>query len=463
MAQQTLSNKDGLINRVSGIFDLVKFFPDDMGDEEIEGVLHALPADAAGTISAIMVPRVRRAGIQLLKMIRAWLEGAKRTKEAGGKIILVPFNFPPEFVLCFENTWPLTSEVLTVAGVAALEGQGERYWDYAMGLGLPDYLCSSNTIELGSVLMGIDFEPDAIISAAPGSCDANSKIHEFAARTLGIPHFILDKPVDDTDRGNDTYLTYFKTLLGQLEEWLGQELSEDHMRANLERANEAGELFGELWEMRKYRPSPCPNLFTLFAYAARYTMWGTDEATKMMQIMVDEVRERLEKGLYPCPDGEIARCFWSYTYYYWDWVRFFNNMEEKGITFLGDLLGSIFMQPVDTTSMDTMIEGLARNCRSYAMTRQMGASSMSGQWLDDLIYWTTHLDADALIYCGHHSCKQTWSIFSITRNEMMKRKKLPTLMLQGDSWIRRMTPMSVLEEQIDEFVRNVVTKKKAAR
>jgi benzoyl-CoA reductase/2-hydroxyglutaryl-CoA dehydratase subunit BcrC/BadD/HgdB len=454
--QTTARDYEGLINRVSGIFDLLKYFPEDLSDEEVEGVLHVLPRDAAATISAVMSPRGRKAGLAFLKGFQSWFENAKRAKEEGKKIILVPFNFPPELVYCFENACPLTSEVLTVSGVAALEGQGERYWDFAMGLGLPDYLCSSNTIELGSALTGADFEPDAILSAAPGSCDANSKIHEFVARYLGVPQFMLEKPVDDA-RGRQVYLEYFKRLLRELEDFLGEQVSEVRLRHVCENANIATELYYELWELRKTRPNPCPNIFTLYAYGARYTLWGTEDAVNIMQTMVDTVKERYEKRMYPAA-AEVARCFWIYTYYYWDWGEFFNSMEERGITVLGDLLGSFFFEPIDTSSKETMIEGLARTCYDYAMTRQMGAQSMSGQWLEDITYWTSQLDADACIYCGHHSCKQTWSIFSITRNQIMKQSKLPTLMLQGDSWIRRMTPMSVLDQQIDEFVNTVVNK-----
>jgi benzoyl-CoA reductase/2-hydroxyglutaryl-CoA dehydratase subunit BcrC/BadD/HgdB len=461
MAEKTGKDYEGLINRVAGIFTLLDRFPDDLSDEEVEGLLHVLPKDATTTIGAVLAPRVRKVGIAFLKGIQYWFEGAKKAKAEGKKIILVPFNFAPEFVYCFENAYPLTSEVLTVAGVASLEGQGERYWDFAMGLGLPDYLCSANTIELGSALSGADFEPDAIISAAPGSCDANSKIHEFVARYLGIPQFSLDKPVDSSSRGREIYLSYFKGLVKEMEEFTGEELREERMREVLEKVNRAAELYYDLWELRKARPNPCPNLFTLYAYGVKYTLWGTDEAIKIMRIMLDEVKERYEKGMYPAAE-EMARCFWIYTYYYWDWGGFFNRMEERGITVLGDLLGSFFFQPIDTSSKETMLRGLADTCFDYAMTRQVGAESMSAQWMDDIAYWTSQLDADACIYCGHHSCKQTWSIFSMTRSEIMKRARIPTLMLQGDSWIRRMTPMSALEEQINEFVNTVVGRRRTA-
>lgn len=459
MAERGFKEYEGLVNRTSGIFGLLKYFPDDMSDEELEGVLHVLPEDMAATIKAVMAPRIRRVSIAFLKGFQKWFEGAVEARAQGRKIILVPFNFPPEFVYCFRNAYPLTSEVLTVAGVASLEGQGERYWDFAMGLGLPDYLCSSNTIELGSALTQADFEPDAVISAAPGSCDANSKIHEFVARYIGVPQFLLDKPVDDSPRGRRAYRTYFRRMVGDMEEFLGEELDEERMREVLDRANEATRIYYDLWELRKVRPNPCPNLFTLYAYGIRYTLWGTEVGVDILRAMLETVKERMEKGMYPAEE-EIARCFWVYTYYYWDWYGFFNRMEERGITVLGDLLGSFFSQPVDTSCKESMIDGLADTCWDYAMTRQVGAQSMSAQWADDIYYWTSQLDADACIYCGHHSCKQTWSVFSLVRGEIMKRTKLPTLMLQGDSWIRRMTPMSALEEQIDEFVANVLRRKR---
>jgi hypothetical protein len=83
----------------------------------------------------------------------------------------------------------------------------------------------------------------------------------------------------------------------------------------------------------------------------------------------------------------------------------------------------------------------------------------------DITWAARELNADCCIYCGHHSCKQTWSAVTIMRNELMKRAGIPTLVLQGDSWIRRMTPIETLQELIQEFVDNVVRRgrRRAAR
>lgn len=457
MAQTEIRPYEGLLDRAYETFSIVDLLPDDMSDAELDGILHVLPSDLQKTMRAFLAARIRKTSILFFKRMNNWLKGAYRTKKEGGKVFLIPFNFPPETLYLFEGAWPVTSEVLSTLGVLALEGQGERYWDYAMGLGLPDSSCSANMIEVGSALTSADFTPDAIISDCFGSCDINSKTHEFLARHMDIPLLFLEKPVDNSERGVKQYYKYFFKLVEEMEEFLGQNLDEDRMRGVLEYANQASELFWELWDLHKFKPCPVPNLFSLITYGTRFTQWGTRNAVDIMQSMVDVSKQRLEKGEYPA-EREVARGLWTYTSYYFDMAGLFNWMEENGITHLGDGLDLVFPQAIDLTSRETMLRGLAEIARNMPMTRQMGADSMSVQWLDDITWAARELDADCCIYCGHHSCKQTWSGASIVRSELMKREKIPTLILQGDSWIKRMTPVSALQEYIEEFVKNVVSK-----
>jgi benzoyl-CoA reductase/2-hydroxyglutaryl-CoA dehydratase subunit BcrC/BadD/HgdB len=450
----------GLFDKLSSQLMLIHYLPRPVlkAVGPLLAPLHVMPEDGRSAARALMAPHVREASLEFLKMVAAWMIAARRAKKQGRKVILVPFNFPPELIHAFDSACPLTSEVLSTLGVSALPGQGEEYWNVAMGLGLPDHLCSSNTIELGSVLSGDDFKPDAIISSAPGGCDVNSKIHEFVAHYLNIPQFFLQKPTENSGRGRVWYGKYMKKLVSDLEGFLGERLEEDKLRAVMEKANRCTELYYELWDLQKAVPSPVPNLFSLFIYGCRFTMWGTDEAIRTMEAMVRVSKDRLARKAYPA-EAEVARCVWAYTSYYFDFYGFFNWMEERGYSHLGDGLDLFFPKMVDTSSLDTMIEGIAEAAWNMPMTRQVGAESMSGSWSDDVVHAVKELNADCVIYCGHHSCKQTWSVAAILRSELTKRAGVPLLVLQGDSWIKRMTPMSVLQQEIEEFVTNVVSKK----
>lgn len=452
----------GLFDRVSSLLELIERIPGNLSDDELEGVARVLPDDVARAVNAILLPRTREAGMAFLKMVAEAILGARRAREKGDKIVLVPFNFPPEIVYAFECARPLTSEVLSTLGVVALEGQGERYWDMAMGLGLPDHVCSGNVIELGSILGSEDFKPHAVISSAPGSCDVNSKIHEFVARYYDIPQFILEKPVDDSGRGRELYGKNLRLLISQLEEFIGEELSEEKLRKVVEGANRCTELVSELWDLRRSVPCPVPALFSIFTYGTRFTMWGSDEAVNTLRIMVDTAKKRLKEGAYPS-DEEITRILWVYTSYYFDFTNLFIWMEERGYTHLGDGLILFFPRIIDTSSKESMIEGLVDTAWDMPMTRQIGGEYMSVSWTDDVVQVVKDLNADLTIYSGHHACKQTWSVVSILRSELAKRTDVPLLTLQGDSWIGRMTPMSAIQEEIDDFIKNVVVARRTGR
>jgi benzoyl-CoA reductase/2-hydroxyglutaryl-CoA dehydratase subunit BcrC/BadD/HgdB len=454
-----LTTPVGLFNRLAAPMALFNRLPPSVLEKAGAGLLalrSLLPYEMGSALGSFWAPPVRPASVAFIKMLSQWISEARNASRTGKKVFLLPFNFPSELIHAFDSATPLTSEVLSTLAAAA--GQGEQYWDMAMGLGLPDHLCSANTIELGSMLGTEDFKPQAIISAAPGGCDVNAKIHEFVAHHLGIPQFFLPKPPDDSGRGRKQYGLYMHNLIAELEKFLGEEMTEAKLRRVLEKANRCTELYYELWDLHKAVPCPVPNLFSLFMYGTRFTMWGTDAAVKTLETMVKVCKERLAKKSYPA-EKEVARCLWAYTSYYFDFLGFFNWMEDRGYTHLGDGLDLCFPQLVDTSSRDSMIEGLAEAAWNMPMTRQVGAESMSRSWTEDVIYAARELKADCVIYCGHHSCKQTWSVVSILRSELTRRTGLPLLILKGDSWMKRMTPMSVIQQEIDEFIRNVVTKK----
>jgi benzoyl-CoA reductase/2-hydroxyglutaryl-CoA dehydratase subunit BcrC/BadD/HgdB len=459
-----LSKSDGLIDNVAASMNLAHYLPAPLLRFYGRALasLGLLPPDLQSGAEAMFAPRVGKASAVFMKMTARWIRAAKNAERNGKKVILVPFNFPVELLHAFDTAVPLTSEVLTTLGVMSLQGQGQKYWDMAMGMGLPDHICSSNTIELGSMLGTADLRPHAIVSSAPGSCDANAKIHEFVANQLDIPHFFLQKPPDDSQRGRRAYLAYARNLVSQLEEFLGEKLREERFREVMEKANRCTELYGDLFDLQRAVPSPVPNIFSLFIAGTRFTVWGTDDGIRALESMIEVARERLARGAYPA-EKEVARCLWVYTSYYFDLAGFYNWMEERGYSHLGDVLTLFFPRVNDTSSMESMLEGFADAAASMPMTRQMGAESMSGSWVEDMVWAARELGADCAVYCGHHSCKQTWSVVSILRKELMNQAGIPLLTLQGDSWMKRMTPMSALQQEMTEFVENVVTRKEAPR
>ena len=448
----------GMFSRLEQILEVIRELPGELSDHEVEGVMEVLPPDTAGALRAVLAPHVRQVSLAFLKHTGRWLAEVRQAKEDGRKVILIPFNFPPEVIRVFKGAVPLTCEVLTTLGVATLEGQGGRYWDKAMELGIPDFLCSSSTVALGSLMSGDDFQPDAIVQSTAGACDANSKIHEFAALQMDLPQFFVERPTDSSPRGREQHWRYFSRFMGELQEFIGEELDEEHMRQVLEHANGAAAHYYDLYDLYRFAPCPVPNVFTLYSYSVRFSLWGTPEATALMRAMVELSEGRRQRGEYPAPQ-EVARCIWLYVGYYFDLWGLFSWMERRGISYLQDALSLYNPRHVDTSSMERMLRGLAQGAFDYPMTRQMGADSMTVAWKEDMVHAIKDLNANVAFYSGHHSCKQTWSVYARVRREIMERTGVPVLTLQGDSWNRQMTPISVLQEEIGAFVDTVVARK----
>jgi benzoyl-CoA reductase/2-hydroxyglutaryl-CoA dehydratase subunit BcrC/BadD/HgdB len=288
----------GLFSRVYSLFNVLQRLPDQLSAEELEGLIMVLPADSANSMKSLLKPSIQQASMPFIQMLAKALEEVKTAKEQGKKVVLAPFNFPPEIIHAFDNLVPITTEVLTTLGVVSLEGQGERYWEYAMGLGLPDHLCSANAIDLGSMLSGMDFEPDAIISGCVGSCDVNSKTHEFVSLLMDLPQIALEKPPDNTARGFNFFKKNYYKMISQLEELAGEELKDENLRSVAEKVNRCTELYHDLWELKKQVPCPVPGIFSLFVCASRFSMWGRDEGIKTMQKCLEVSRRIFESEDY---------------------------------------------------------------------------------------------------------------------------------------------------------------------
>jgi benzoyl-CoA reductase/2-hydroxyglutaryl-CoA dehydratase subunit BcrC/BadD/HgdB len=449
--------------RALGILDMISLLPDTISDEEIEGSKDFTFPDLQNTFLGVLeLESSREVEILLFKRLMEILREAQSAQASGKKLVFIPFTFPPEILWGFETVFPVCTEIVGGLITNICAGQGERFWDFAMGLGLPDSLCSANTIAVASLLAGPGLKPDAIVSNSPGSCNPNAKIHAFASDYMGIPQFILEKPVDESRRGRELYFEYLKRLIADIEEWAGEELKEDRLRAVMEKSYECVRSYYDLWELRKAKPCPVPNMFNITLLVARAQMWGRQEAVDVMQRMVEVAKERLARGDFT-GGREVARVYMGYIYFLFDFAGFFTWMEKKGISILGDVLAIHYFPEMDMTSKDSMLRGLSQIAFDFPMTRQMGASSISVQWVEDIKYAIQDLDADACIYCGHHACKHTAGAISYFRKQLMKELKVPTLLLMGDAFDKRHLPTSMIQEEIDLFIDHVVSRKNAPR
>jgi len=165
------------------------------------------------------------------------------------------------------------------------------------------------------------------------------------------------------------------------------------------------------------------------------------------------VKERADKGLGVIPEGKKEiRVAWGYTWEAYDLSLFEWLEREHGVTYMADTLTYFPPQVgfIDTTNMETMIEGLAWRLLQMPMGRQsMGFADV---WINDHVTIIKEFKADALVLGGHMACKHFWALNKILSDKVKEETGVPTLRFEVDMFDKRFTPPSELRRIMEVFV-----------
>jgi len=369
------------------------------------------------------------------------------------KVVIHPFNFPPE-ILHAMGVAPIFIEFLsTIASMAPAKYPDNvfKYLDYSYETGLPGTLCAGQLGGAGALLYGDWPKPDLILSAAPGFCDVNSKILEYTARTLDIPLLHVDMSAYHDERAIAYYRQSFREVISHLEEFTGNKLDPEKLKETVENTNEVIELYNEISGLQTAVPTPIPNLYAFLNVGMKFTIGGRPEAIPVYKAVLNSAKKKMEKGEGALPNEKV-RCLMLYTSIYFD-GSFNDWLEENGVALIMDILSYFPLKPVDTTSVDTMIDGLAEMALNFPMARQMkGPIDGPGGWAEDMVFLAKKYKADCCIFSGNPACKRAHGSLRLLSDRLKEEVGIPTLNLEADSWDRRITSMPAIKERILDFL-----------
>jgi benzoyl-CoA reductase/2-hydroxyglutaryl-CoA dehydratase subunit BcrC/BadD/HgdB len=393
----------------------------------------------------INLPALKASGIYF-KIMQQGLKGKR-------KVVIHPFNFPPELLHAMDVA-PVFIEYLSTLASAAPEKYPDnifRYLDYSYETGLPGTLCAGQLGGAGALLYGDWPKPDLILSAAPGFCDVNSKILEYAARTLDIPLLHVDMSAYHDERALEYYKKSFRDVVSRLEEFTGNKLDPEKLRKTVENTNKVTQLYNEIAGLQTAVPSPIPNIWAFLNVAMKFTVGGRPEAIPVYEAVLNSAKKKIKKGEGALPNEKI-RCLMLYTSIYFD-DKFNDWLEENGVSLLMDILSYFPLSYIDTTSLDTMIDGLAEQALNFPMARQMkGPLDEPGGWAEDMVFLAKKYKADCCIFSGNPACKRAHGSLRLVSDRLKKELGIPTLNLEADSWDRRITSLPIIKERILDFL-----------
>jgi benzoyl-CoA reductase/2-hydroxyglutaryl-CoA dehydratase subunit BcrC/BadD/HgdB len=289
-----------------------------------------------------------------------------------------------------------------------------------------------------------------VTGSAP--CDSSRIGYQMFEQLADCPLFRLDAPVEDSREAHLYYASEIRKLIGFLEQQTGTRLDPDRLREVCEESNRATEAFLELFELRRARPCPQAGAVTAGAYMAMATELGTPELTGYLEFLRDDAAQAVAEGRGAVAE-EKHRVFWycvpiTFDLGLHEWLE-----ENFSVVVLMDQLGSFCREdPIDTTSLDTMLVDLARRGLETTMSRlRVTADKMKEQFLRDY----KDLGADCVVFPAPAGCKHAWAWLGLLK-ETCREREIPICSFDLDWMDSRVRSVGSIRDTLEEFFTTVM-------
>lgn len=392
---------------------------------------------------------VKRISEPTLKMMADWLGDIFSAVDEGRPILYNQFTIYSELMVALDIQ-PLSPELWETIAVSFDKYALCESIDAAQEAGIPPELCSANKATIGDILLD-KIPPPSMIALPTFPCD-NSKItYQTLAHLTEAPTYFLDTPywMDDKE-AMEYWVNQFKGLISFLEEYSGRKMDYDRLKEVAEESNRCLDYWLEGAELKKLKPLPQSGAFASGLMAGLTTL-GLPAATEAVKASLDELKGRIDRGETAVPEEKV-RVIWFYYPIFWD-TELTAWMDEMGAVTPHGMVSHFRVEPVDTSSPESIIRGLARRALETPMGRQgRGASDL---WIEDCLNAVEEWQGDCVILAGHPGCKWLRGCYGLFR-DIARERGIPVLLFDVDYYDPRIAPPEEYRAKIEDFLTTVM-------
>ncbi len=467
-AQESSLMKYDYLRRVDAVCDLFQMAiatgaerPEDL---DIPTLMQALPEYHASlvpqiypeVIAGILKPKNRAAIASHMVAAKQYVTDLTTRIDEGQPVI---YNFAvstPEIFLGMGIT-PICYELMPIYMAAAFVGGVDADIDVTEDEGLPGHICSAQKAPNGALKRGKLPPPDLFVkSTVP--CNSSNMMYQWAQEEYGVELILLDCPYYSNQRAFRYFVDEWKRMIERVEKATGCTLDEDRLRHHVELGNEQLRYYYGLQELRREVPNPDPGMHRALDIAALYLIGTNSQMVDYSRVCFEEAKARADKGLGILPEGKKEiRTVWTWgltphMLYLPDWLE-----DEYGMSFLE--CGLSYMPAevtgyVNTSSVETMIEGLAWRSANMPMGRT--GMTHADVMIEDFVSIAKSYSADAAVFSGHMACKHSWAVAKMLGDALQDQAGIPSFKWETDLLDTRFTPHSSAKAQLAEFFETLV-------
>lgn len=383
-----------------------------------------------------------------LKMMADWLGGIFSAVDEGKPILYNQFTIYSELMVALDIQ-PLSPELWQTVAVTFDKYACCESIDAAHEAGIHPELCSANKAMIGDILLD-KIPPPSMVALPTFPCD-NSKItYQTLAHLTGAPTYFLDTPYwMEEPEAMEYWVNQFKGLISFLEEHNGRKMDYDRLKEVAEESNRFVDYWLEGSELLKMKPLPQNGPFLATEVLLNL---GLPVATEAVKARLDALKARIARGEKAVPEEKV-RVVWNYLPVLWDpWLFDWMAQEFGAVTPVS--MGSWEQhEPVDTSTPESIMRGMARRALGAHMGRHGRGSS--DLWIEDTLNAFEQWRGDCIIVNGALGCKWVRGSYGLLR-DICRERGIPVMMFDADIADPRVVSQEEVHTRIGEFLDTVI-------
>ncbi|UCG04221.1 MAG: 2-hydroxyacyl-CoA dehydratase [Candidatus Heimdallarchaeota archaeon] len=359
--------------------------------------------------------------------------------DEGKKIAWVTSGAPVEFLIAMDIIPLYPEQYGAIAGAAK---DSTRLCQVAENHGYNTDLCAYARTSFGSIfapdpptpMHEIDgtgglARPDMLI-AGNNICGTVLKWYQDLSRFFKIPLFLFDTPPLTGNRLPKYYLDYVTVQLQKYVEFLEiqmeRKVDEDEMIETMQNSLQAIDLWTQILELCKNKPSPlnCADRFLLMAPVVAQR--GTTETVSVYEEVLSEVKQRVDAGLGAITVPEKYRLLFDNIPIWFNLYEFFNSFAAKGVVFPVDTYTQAWSQQGRIIESGDLIRDAAIMYSNIYLNKTLQHK------IDLISNLATDYECDGILYHSMRSCKRYSLGQPITRREVTEKTGKPGIIVEGD-------------------------------
>lgn len=329
----------------------------------------------------------------------------------------------------------------------------EPYIDKAENYGVPADLCSYHKGNIG-VLLSREYPDHVAMVTSNAPCDQYVGMYAMMEMELGLPVYRIDIPYHfTTERATDYVAEELRDLIRKLEQDTSGRMDWNRLREMCEERNRSLEVELELWETLRVKPAP------LAAEAVYLAHWvvdrlgsGDPSGTLLYKKLLNIAKENLREGIGALPHERYRLLLWNVPpFHFTDIISW---AEQKwGVALIMEALSYNRLSPIDTSSQETMLRGIAKTFAYGPMGRH--SRGPVENFLNDMFHAHKVYNIDMIWAGANIGCKKTAALFGILR-ERCRAANIPLLILNFDIMDPRTITPDNIKEQVRAFMENTM-------